>query len=154
MPGSSSSHATPSSPCSTGVVATYRDRPEHFNTTETIGGNIPETVIEGTNSSTTATLGVAISYSIKKVKWGIDGTGSITDSSTHEVSATYAVPHTLYNRVNYDELGLNCFDIHILQPYSFYDLRSRLKPDSGSAFSLTTTSTRLGKSAGTPQTVR
>jgi hypothetical protein len=119
---SASAPSTPGTPCGEAVVATYRDRPEHFNTTETIGGNIPETVIEGTNSSTTATLGVAVSYSIKKVKWGIDGSGSITDSSTHEVSVTYKVPYTIYNRVNYHEIWWNCWNILQLRPYSFWDL--------------------------------
>jgi hypothetical protein len=119
---SASMPATPNTPCGVAVVWTYRDRPEHFNTTETIGGNIPETIIEGTNSSTTHTLGVAFSASVKKVKWSADGTGSITDSSTHSVSITYSVPHTIYNRVNYHEYWYNCWNDLELRAYSFWDL--------------------------------
>src|ERR1700678_3726695 len=71
---------------------------EHFITTETIGGNIPETVIEGTDSSSTATLGIA---TLADAKWSANGTASITDESADSVSVTYSVSHTIYNRVNY-----------------------------------------------------
>jgi hypothetical protein len=71
---------------------------------------------------TVGTLGVAFSAPVKKVKWSVDGTGSITDSSTHSVSITYSVPHTIYNRVNYHEYWYNCPNILQLRAYSFWDL--------------------------------
>ncbi len=114
--------ATPDTPCGVLTVATYRNRTEHFNTTETFGGNIPETVTEGTNSSTTDTLGVTEEGDAKGVKWEADGTASISDSSTHSVSVTYSVPHTIYNRVNYRKYWYNCWNLFELRPYSFYDL--------------------------------
>jgi hypothetical protein len=49
--------------------------------TESTKGAIPETIIEGTNDSSTHTLGVEYTY-VGKGGWGADGTGSITDSST------------------------------------------------------------------------
>jgi len=92
---------------------------EHFITTETIGGNIPETVIEGTDSSSTATLGIA---TLADAKWSANGTASITDESADSVSVTYSVSHTIYNRVNYRDYVMTCPSQTQRRPYSFYDL--------------------------------
>jgi len=101
----------------------YYDITEHFLNAETYGGNIPETVTEGTNSSTTATLGVAYSYSGASGTWSAAGTSSITDSSTYGVSSTFWNTYSVYNRVNYRDLHYTCGGIY-REPYSFYDLLS------------------------------
>lgn len=99
----------------------YYNIPEHFLDAETYGGNIPETVIEGTNSSTTATLGIAYSYSGASGSWGASGTASITDSSTYAVSSTFWTTYSVYNRVNYRDMRNTCGGVW-REPYSFYDL--------------------------------
>jgi hypothetical protein len=99
----------------------YYNIREHFLNAETYGGNIPETVTEGTNSSTTATLGVAYSYSGASGTWGASGTASITDSSTYGVSSTFSTTYSVYNRVNYRDLHYSCGGVY-REPYSFYDL--------------------------------
>jgi hypothetical protein len=106
----------------------YYNIPEHFLNTETYGGNIPETVTEGTNSSTTATLGIGYSWSGASGTWGASGTASITDSATYGVSSTFSTTHSVYNRVNYRDLRGTCGGVY-REPYSFYDL---LSADGGS----------------------
>jgi hypothetical protein len=122
-PGSSAT-ATPNIIyCPVTPEAIYYNIPEHFITTETFGGAIPETVIEGTNSSTTATLGIA---TFAGETWSLNGTGSITDSSTNSVSVAYSVSRTIYNRVNYRDYRYSCPYVHTKrQPYNFYDLLTR-----------------------------
>lgn len=99
----------------------YYNIREHFLNAETYGGNIPETVTEGTNSSTTATLGIGYSYSGASGTWSASGTASITDSSTYGVSSTFWTPYSVYNRVNYRDWRLSCGGVW-REPYSFYDL--------------------------------
>jgi hypothetical protein len=94
---------------------------EHFLNAETWGGNIPETITEGTNSSTTATLGIGYSWSGASGTWGASGTASITDSSTYGVSSTFSTSYSVYNRVNYRDLRGTCGGVY-REPYSFYDL--------------------------------
>lgn len=111
----------------------YRNKPEHFTTTATIstGGKIPETVTEGTDNSSTHTLGVAVEGLIKgKVKWTAEGTGSITDSSTNSASITYSYPRTIYNRVNYRDYEVDCTRKTERRPDGFFDL---LTSDGGKA---------------------
>lgn len=99
----------------------YYNIPEHFLNAETYGGNIPETVTEGTNSSTTATLGIAYSSTGQSGTWGASGTASITDSSTYGVSSTFSTTYSVYNRVNYRDFRGTCGGVY-REPYSFYDL--------------------------------
>ena len=121
MPSSSGTPATPKYSCPVIPRTIYYNKPEHFLTVETFGGKIPETVDEGTDSSSTHTLGIAIDPG-DEGKWSADGTGSITDSSTSGASVTYSVPHTVYNRVNYRDYFYACTVSTERRPYSFYDL--------------------------------
>ena len=125
-------YASASVPASPGIVpgsgtcliiagTIYYNIKEHFLTAETFGGKIPETITEGTNSSSTHTLGVAYSYSGNYGTWGANGTMSLTDSHTNQVSSTFTVPYTVYNRVNYRQYNGTCGG-HWRRPYSFYDL--------------------------------
>lgn len=122
MQVSSGPHVIPP-PCLVKAEGIYYNKPEHFMTTATFGGKIPETVTEGTDNSSTHTLGVALEAETKNgLKWSVNGTGSITDSSTHSVSVTYSGPRTIYNRVNYRQYYHNCGGYYERRPYSFYDL--------------------------------
>jgi hypothetical protein len=107
----------------------YYNISEHFTNANTYGGSIPATVTEGTNSSTTATLGIAYSYSGASGTWSASGTSSITDSSTGGVSIAYSSTHTVYNRVNDRDLRNSCGAGIYREPWSFYDL---LTTDGGS----------------------
>lgn len=121
MPPSSSTSTTPKYSCPVVPKTIYYNKREHFLTAETFGGKIPETVTEGTNSSSTHTLGIAYD-SGDEGKWSVDGAGSITDSSTNSASVTYSVPYTVYNRVNYRDYFYACTVSTERRPYSFYDL--------------------------------
>jgi hypothetical protein len=135
-PASPGTHAAPNIVvCVVIPEKIYHNKPEHFLTTATLstGNKIPETITEGTDSSSTHTLGIGTSHenSAGKTVWSDTGTGSITDSSTHSVSVVYAYPRTIYNRVNYRDYYYNCPHAHTdREPYSFYDL---LTSDGGRA---------------------
>lgn len=125
MPVSSGPHAaTPSPVCPAVPEGIYRKKPEHFVTTatEATGGNIPETVTEAVDHSTTHTLGIAYEGTFKGAKWGVDGTGSMTDDSSRSVSVTYSYPRSIYNVVNYRQYDYPCGALVERRPYSFYGL--------------------------------
>jgi hypothetical protein len=95
----------------------YKNKPEHFVTTQTMT-NIPETITE--SSSASHTLGIAISGT--NGSWSESGTASISRTSTASASTTYSVAHTIYNRVNYRDWNNGCLSATERRPDSFYDI--------------------------------
>jgi len=149
MPATANPHVTPNYYCAVVAQGIDRDKREHFMTTatESTKGAIPETIIEGTNDSSTHTLGVEYTYA-GKGGWGADGTGSITDSSTNMVSETFSHPETIYNRVNYRQYFYECPLTTERRPYSFYDLLT----DDGAPAPMTWLSNCTPHRAGTEWT--
>jgi hypothetical protein len=125
------SAGTPAAPqvlsCPIYPGAFHYNRPEHFVNTETLstGNMIPEEVTEGTDNSSTHTLGFGwgVTNSEGTTVWTPQGSGSVTDDSTDEASQTWSFARTIYNRVNYRDYRYTCPYPHLQrQPYNLYDI--------------------------------
>jgi len=81
--------------------------------------SIPVTVTEGTNGSTTHTLGIALVSS----GGGLSAAGTQTISTAHSGNQPGAVDANVGNRVNYQQTAILCYpSLTYWKPYSIADL--------------------------------